>query len=247
MQAHGSKFLAHTAIVCRQDHSLSRRFTIAERTDRWQSCLRGGQGGRSPHIKADQLGGDGEMAPNTVLDFWFGADPSTFNEAWFRNNEAFDARCAALFGDTLRAALDGALRVWADTPLGALALVIVLDQLCRNIHRGTDLAFAGDARACRVAGAAIQAGVERLLTPVQRVFLYLPFEHSEVLADQDRSVGLFESLAGTFPDAARVIDYAHSHRDVIRRFGRFPHRNAPLGRTSTPEEAAYLAEPGSGF
>ena len=122
----------------------------------------------------------------------------------------------------------------------------MLDQFPRNIHRGTPQAFAGDAAALAIAEAAISAGFDRALLPVERVFLYLPFEHSERLADQDRAVTLFEALAGE-PDMAQTIDYAHRHREVIRRFGRFPHRNPILGRTNSAAEEAYLAEPGAGF
>jgi uncharacterized protein (DUF924 family) len=125
---------------------------------------------------------------------------------------------------------------------GRLALVLVLDQLPRNIHRGSYLAFAGDAHARRVARNAIAGGVDARLTPVERMFLYLPFAHSENLADQDLSVRLFAAL----PDA-KALKSAERHREVIRRFGRFPHRNVALSRISTAAEAAYLAEPGSGF
>jgi uncharacterized protein (DUF924 family) len=181
-----------------------------------------------------------------VLDFWFAGDPNQFWRArWFTADPDFDATIRERFGFTHRAALDGALDGWAVTPDGALALVIVLDQFSRNIHRGSFRAFAGDAHARRIARAAIERGADASLTPMQRRFLYLPFAHSEHLADQDLSVRLFAKLTGEFSAEAR--DYAENHRDVIRRFGRFPHRNAALRRADTPAEVAYLAEPAAGF
>jgi len=187
------------------------------------------------------------MTPEDVLDFWFGDDPTLFREAWFRTDPTFDAACRARFGTVLEAARTGALDSWAETPRGTLALVIVLDQFSRNIHRGTPDAFAADPRARALADAAVARGDDHHLGPIERSFLYLPFEHVENLADQDISVRLSETLRGTYDSADRAIDYAERHRDVIRRFGRFPHRNAILGRASTPQELAYLAEPGSGF
>ena len=185
------------------------------------------------------------MTPQDVLAFWFADGPGVRRAVWFRRTDAFDAACAE-FRAVLAAALRGDLNGWSTTPRGALALVVLLDQFPRNIHRGTPQAFAGDAAALAIAEAAISAGFDRALLPVERVFLYLPFEHSERLADQDRAVTLFEALAGE-PDMAQTIDYAHRHREVIRRFGRFPHRNPILGRTNSAAEEAYLAEPGAGF
>jgi len=182
-----------------------------------------------------------------VLAFWFDDDPHLFRaERWFRPEDQFDALCRERFEFTVRAARDGALDSWADTPEGALALVIVLDQFPRNIHRGSHLAYAGDAHARRIASHAIGRGFDARLTPVQRVFLYLPFEHSEKLADQDLSVRLFETLHRQ-PQLEKALGAAERHRAVIRRFGRFPHRNAALGRASTAEEEAFLAEHGRGF
>lgn len=181
-----------------------------------------------------------------VLAFWFQGAPDTWrSDPWFRKNDAFDAAIRTRFATAVQAAQDGVLDGWATTPEGALALLLLLDQFGRNIHRGSHLAFAGDAHARRIARAAIAAGAEAALTPVQRAFLYLPFEHSEEMADQDLSVRLFESLPpAEWRDS--VVDYAHRHRDVIREFGRFPHRNAALGRDSTPAERAWL-EAGGGF
>ncbi len=181
-----------------------------------------------------------------VLDFWFQGDPAIWRtDPWFKKNDEFDATIRTRFAAAVQAAQDGVLDAWTATPEGALALLLLLDQFARNIHRGSHLAFAGDAHARRLARAAIEQGAEAHLTPVQRVFLYLPFEHSEDLADQDLSVQLFESL----PPAEwrdNVIDYARRHLDVIREFGRFPHRNAALGRETTPEEQAWL-DAGGGF
>jgi uncharacterized protein (DUF924 family) len=143
-------------------------------------------------------------------------------------------------------AANGGLDRLADFPDGALTLAILLDQFPRNLFRGRPEAFAQDAKARATAQAAIARGFDQLLAPVERVFIYLPFEHSEALDDQHRSVALFESLPAV-PWRAEQIDYAARHRDIIARFGRFPHRNAALGRVSAAEEAAFLQQPGSSF
>jgi uncharacterized protein (DUF924 family) len=184
------------------------------------------------------------MQATEVLRFWFAGDPTTHREVWFENDPTFDAAC----GDLAAArdlAKSGALDEWAETPQGGLALLILLDQLSRNLHRGTAEAFAADAKARTVARAMLARGFDQALTPVERMFVYLPFEHSEDLADQDLSVALFAAMDAAMDED--LLDYAVRHRDVIRRFGRFPHRNAALGRANTAEEAAYLAEPGAGF
>jgi uncharacterized protein (DUF924 family) len=186
------------------------------------------------------------MTADDVLAFWFRGDNGAFREQWFKKDAAFDAAIRERFGLAVEAARDGALDSWAATADGALALVILLDQFPRNIHRGSHLAFAGDAHARHIARAAIAAGMEAGLTRVQRCFLYLPFEHSEEAEDQDLSVRLFATVADD-PQMPTVLDYAERHREVIRRFGRFPHRNAALGRESTAEETTWLAQPGSGF
>lgn len=189
--------------------------------------------------------------PEDVLAFWFGRPADTDygqpRAAWFRKDPAFDAAIRGRFLPTVEAALVGGLADWATTPAGALALLLVLDQFPRNLFRGEARAFAGDPQALALATTVVDRGWDAGLLPVQRAFVYLPFEHSEVLADQDRSVALFAALAAAHPAAAGYLDYAHRHRDVIVRFGRFPHRNAALGRPSTPGETAYLALPGSGF
>jgi len=183
-------------------------------------------------------------APDDVLAFWFGDGPPARREAWFKKDPAFDSSCAA-FADALAAAKRGALDHWADTPRGALAQVILLDQLSRNLHRGSPEAFAADAQARAVVRRAVTQGFDQAVGPVERMFFYLPFEHSEDLADQDESVRLFTALHAEL--GGDTLGYAERHRDVIRRFGRFPHRNAVLGRSSTEAEAAYLAESGAGF
>ena len=182
-----------------------------------------------------------------ILDFWFLDGADTPRMAWFRKDAAFDAEIGARFGALVAPAREGALDGWAATPHGALALLILLDQFPRNLFRASSEAFAGDAHARALAHRAVLAQrMDKALTPVQRVFLYLPFEHAEDLPAQDISVALFEGLRD-HPGLFSNIDYAWRHRAVIARFGRFPHRNAVLGRINTPAEAAYLAQPGAGF
>ncbi len=191
-----------------------------------------------------------EASIAALLDFWFGAEDGpergTFRAAWFEKSDAFDGACRKGFAGLLADAASGAIDRWAETPEGALALVVLLDQLSRNIHRGTPGAFATDPKALDLARRMVARGFDRTLPPEMRLFVYLPFEHAEDLAVQDESVRLMESLPET-PWRARAVKAAHDHRDVIRRFGRYPHRNAILGRGNTAAEAAYLAEPGAGF
>ncbi|WP_237214702.1 DUF924 family protein [Falsiroseomonas oryziterrae] len=184
-----------------------------------------------------------------LLAFWFADGPDSFRTAWFMKDDAFDATCRDGFGHLVVPAREGALDGWAATPEGALALLLLLDQFPRNLFRGASEAFASDAHALVVARDAVLARrLDLGLTPTQRIFLYLPFEHSEAMADQDVSVALFEGLRDDPRHAAPggAIDYAWRHRAVIRRFGRFPHRNAALGRVGTPDETAWLAA-GGGF
>jgi uncharacterized protein (DUF924 family) len=192
-----------------------------------------------------------------VLEFWFGElGPSD----WFGGDGALDARIRARFGalhDALHARLaegpveppGGSATPATDevpvapvTPRELLASVLVLDQFSRQLYRGQARAFDSDATARRLAGDAIDAGLDAGFAPAQRLFFYLPFEHSENLADQDRALALTRALVN-----AGWTDFADRHRALIARFGRFPHRNAALGRTSTPEELAALAEPGNAF
>ena len=186
-----------------------------------------------------------------ILDFWFGPPGSTEHgksrAEWFRKSPAFDAEIAMRFGPTIERALRGELRAWDAQPESALARILVLDQFTRNTFRETSRAFAGDALALAAARSMVAAGHDGALLPVQRGFVYLPFEHAEGLALQDESVRLFTQLHAVAPETDRLLDYAHRHRAVIAQFGRFPHRNAWLGRASTAEEVAFLAEPGSGF
>lgn len=180
-----------------------------------------------------------EAAVEKVLSFWFA---QTSRARWFKSDQGFDREIEKRFLSPIEAAARGALEPWVETPRGALALCILLDQFPRNVWRGTPRAFASDAEARRIADAALAAGHDRKLEPDERLFLYLPFEHSESLQDQERSVALFRALGD-----AEQLDYAVRHRDIIARFRRFPHRNRVLGRDSTPEELAFLQQPGSSF
>ena len=186
-----------------------------------------------------------------VLDFWFlPAEHPGHGQAraeWFRKDDAFDARIAERFGPLIDAAIDGGLRDWEATPHGALARIIVLDQFTRNVYRGTPRAFAGDSQALALAVSLTQDGADQQLPPMLRAFAYLPFEHAEDLAMQARAVELFQLLAQAHPGFESMLDYAQRHQEVIARFGRFPHRNAILGRPSTPQEVAFLRQPGSSF
>ncbi|MCK8783143.1 DUF924 domain-containing protein [Roseomonas sp. NAR14] len=189
------------------------------------------------------------MTPESVLHFWFGGEPDRHREIWFRTDPVFDARCRH-FGAMADAARSGALAGWTATAKGALALCLLLDQLPRNLYRGNAAAFDADPQARAVARAAVLRHRHDLaLRPVERIFLYLPFEHSEAMADQDLSVTLFGGLRDAPGMAAPggSIEYAWRHHAVIRRFGRFPHRNAVLGRETTPAERAWLARFPLGF
>ncbi|WP_369413496.1 DUF924 family protein [Caldovatus aquaticus] len=192
----------------------------------------------------------GAPAPDAILAFWFEGDRATFREHWFRPDPALDAAIRARFGALVAPAAVGALDPWAATPEGALALCLLLDQFPRNLHRGTPQAFACDPEARAIARAAVlRDRHDPRLTATEHVFLYLPFEHAEDMADQDLSVALFEGLRDdpAHRGPAGTIAYAWRHWHVIRRFGRFPHRNAVLGRASTAAGRAYLARPGAGF
>lgn len=186
----------------------------------------------------------------SVLAFWFGSpDAPGYGQPrreWFRKCSAFDARIRARFEATFELAARGGLSEWRATPAGALALIIVFDQFPRNMYRDSARAFATDALALQTARDMVARGEDRLLLPVQRHFVYLPFEHAEDLAMQEESVRLFETLRGD-PHSEEAIDYAYRHHAIIARFGRFPHRNAILGRPSTAEEIEFLRQPGSGF
>ena len=190
-------------------------------------------------------------AAEEVLRFWFGPEDVDRPE-WFRKSAAFDAEVDLRFGLEVEAALRGRLDAWRRTLDGSLALVILLDQFTRNIHRGTPEAFAGDAQALAIARELVGQGHDIGLPPLRRSFLYLPFEHAEDRAAQEESVRLYTALAaeGVGPQArtlAETLDYAVRHREIVARFGRFPHRNEVLGRASTAEEIEFLKQPGSRF
>lgn len=189
------------------------------------------------------------MSASEVLSFWFGepgsADYLRPRALWFTKSDATDRLIAERFGPVIERALAGEHDDWAATPRGALALVIVLDQFTRNVFRGTPRAFAGDPRALAIATRLVDTSRDLALAPVERWFVYMPLEHSERLLDQYESVRLFERLAADGLDAP--LDWARRHFEVVRRFGRFPHRNAILSRESTSEEIEFLKQPGSGF
>lgn len=187
------------------------------------------------------------MTPEEVLDFWFDGDRDLFRPRWFEQSDEFDAACRARFAEALEQAKAGAFDTWTATPRGTLALIILLDQMSRNLHRRSAEAFAADAKARAIAKDALGRGLDQALTPMEQMFLHLPFEHSEDPDDQDTSLRLAEALSRRLPDDLDALDYVRKHRDVIRRFGRFPHRNAALGRVNTAEEAAWLAAHPTGF
>lgn len=167
-----------------------------------------------------------------VLDFWFSEE---MRPHWFSKSDQIDKDIAARFSETYEAAHAGRLDEWMEKADSALALVIVLDQFPRNIHRGGPRSFESNDLALRHARTALDRGYDRAQDPERRQFLYLPFMHSEDLADQERSVRLYEDLGN---DSS--LHFAREHRDIVARFGRFPHRNAILDRDSTPEEAEFL-------
>lgn len=194
-----------------------------------------------------------------LLDWWFGADPGTATEIaaarhglWFGKRDSQDREAEVRFGAQVEQALAGGLREWGEDPQGWLALLILFDQLPRMIFRDTPRAFAGDSLARPLLRDGLDRGWDRRLAPIQRVFAYLIFEHSEDLSLQNRAVGLFTDLLNEAADDERAVfagylDFAERHQRIIARFGRFPHRNAILGRPSTDEEQAFLREPGSRF
>jgi uncharacterized protein (DUF924 family) len=185
-----------------------------------------------------------------VLSFWFGAPGDagfgTARAEWFRRDAEFDAAIGTRFGRLHAELAAGGGRSWLDRARSALAYVIVLDQFSRNLYRDDPRAFAADPLALRAASDALFKGLDRELTLLERPFLYMPFMHSEALVDQDRCVSLFEELAREDP-SSQNLSYALRHREIVARFGRFPHRNRVLGRETTPDEAAFLREPNSSF
>jgi uncharacterized protein (DUF924 family) len=172
-----------------------------------------------------------------VLAFWREAGPAR----WFRKDDAFDDEFRARFLPLHEAAARGELDAWAATPEGALALLILLDQFPRNCFRGSAHTYATDEKARTVARHAVQAGFDEAVEPALRAFMYMPFMHSEQLDDLDTAVRLFERAGAGYEENLR---FAKHHRAIVERFGRFPHRNAILGRESTPEEIQFLEEGG---
>ena len=199
-----------------------------------------------------------EQVKDELLTFWFGDEPddAVVAEAkaglWWGHRQETDELLQVKFSGAASAAAADVLDHWVGSPRGRLALILLLDQLPRAIHRETPGAFAQDAKARKLAEQGLESGADRLLRPIERLFFYLPFEHSEDIGDQDRSVELYRELVSSVPTAHRetfaaFVDYAARHRDVIKQFGRFPHRNLILGRESTPEEKAFLEQLGSSF
>lgn len=198
------------------------------------------------------------IGPDDVLEFWFGTGQETARvdrdkrDLWWGRNDATDTRIRARFGSLLPSLAEGALDHWTATARGRLALVIVADQFPRSIHRHTREAYAYDDIALQLCLGGLERDSELELRPVERQFLYLPLQHAEFPKIQDESVARFRALWEDAPSGEkkiflRALDFAIRHRDIVARFGRFPHRNEILDRTSTPEELAFLRAPGSAF
>jgi uncharacterized protein (DUF924 family) len=183
-----------------------------------------------------------------VLRFWFGEPPEYGSrlKRWFDKNAEFDRQVASLFSTLHAKIAAGAHKAWLDRRADCLAYVIATDQFPRHIFRGQGAAFSTDALALAAARSALEKRFDRTLRPVEQMFLYLPFQHSESLEDQTLSCRFVEPLA-SFPETSDVPRYALAHYEIVRRFGRFPHRNAALERESTPEEVEFLKQPGSSF
>lgn len=192
-------------------------------------------------------------AIDDVLTFWFGSpgmgddDYQSRRKLWFRKHPQTDQEIRDRFHPLYVQGASGALDGWQETPRGALALIVVLDQFPRNMFRHDPKAFAMDGKALAVAKGAIAHRFDQELPPLQRLFLYMPLEHSENLEDQHQSVHLFRQLVDQCPELVDAYDYAVRHKEVIESFGRFPHRNAILGRSTTNAEAEFLKQPGSSF
>lgn len=195
---------------------------------------------------------------DTIIRFWFGEDTDDVAAAqeksslWWSKNPAVDAQMRERFLPCLDSAMRGELDAWKQVPAGRLALILLADQFSRNIHRGTPLSFASDPLARAWCKEGLPDGIDKTLRPIERVFFYMPLEHSESLEDQERAVALFQALAADVAPAYKpafddYVEFAIRHRDIIRRFGRFPHRNAILQRQSSAEELTFLREPGSSF
>lgn len=202
---------------------------------------------RSPNTASDRI--------ETILTFWFGHPADTtygqYRKVWFVKDPSFDREICQQFLTDYEQAAAGNLNSWQQTPQGAVALLLLLDQFPRNLFRGTPKSFATDSQAKALAAHLVDTGQDTQLIPAQRFFIYVPFEHSENLTDQNRCVALVQNLVNEVPNIDEGLkgglDYAIRHRDIIKRFGRFPHRNEILGRPNTPEEAEFLKQPGSRF
>lgn len=199
-----------------------------------------------------------DETPEAVHAYWFGSETDDRivgelrAQLWWRKHAGVDGEIRLRFGGLVERARDGGLDGWAATPRGLLSLVLVTDQFPRHVHRDTRWAFASDATARRWCRYALERGLDAGYRPIERVFLYLPLEHSESPLDQQESVARFTALARSVEPRLRALfdgylDFAIRHRDIVARFGRFPHRNAILGRESSAEERAFLTEPGSSF
>ena len=186
-----------------------------------------------------------------ILDFWFGASEPGFDQLerrislWFEAGPQVDADIASRFGDILEEARRGGLDAWKSTARGRLALIILLDQFSRNLHRGTVAAFASDAEALRLCLEGIELGLDNELTIVQRAFFYMPLQHAEIASAQEKSVQVFQALEATCPEAIRphmhrFLVSARSHRNIVAKYGRFPHRNEVLGRECSDAEEEFL-------
>jgi len=196
------------------------------------------------------VSGDAVLPPRAqrLLEFWFGLsddpDRETHRDIWFKSNPDHDATLRQLFLADYEQAACGALQAWEETSEGALALLLLLDQIPRNIFRGTSRAYATDAAARATADRAMAKGFDQMVPPAWRKFFYMPLHHSENADDQRRSVELLQAVPND-PARTENVRYAGRYLDIIERFGRFPHRNTVLGRESTPEELAFLEEPES--
>jgi uncharacterized protein (DUF924 family) len=179
------------------------------------------------------------MNAEDILHYWF---QELQPRDWWRKDEGIDRTIARRFGATLASASGGELFAWRDVPHGRLAEIIVLDQFSRHIHRDTQEAFATDSIALVLAQEAVRAGADRALQGAEKAFLFMPYMHSESRTMQAISICLFDQ-----PGLEDNLKFAHAHKHIIDRFGRYPHRNRILGRASTPEEEAFLQQPGSGF
>jgi uncharacterized protein (DUF924 family) len=193
------------------------------------------------------------QTPDDVLRFWFGPEgpegpiAADVRTRWWRKDPGFDEEIRRRFGELHARACAGELEEWCATPRGCLALVIVLDQFSRNLHRDDPRAWAADEAAQRHCLAAVQSGADAELPREGRAFLYMPLMHAEDRELQALSVRKFGELVGDEPGSEGAVKYAEQHKEIVDRFGRFPHRNAVLGRKSTAEEEAFLREPGSRF